>query len=388
MTALAAIIGSTELPLAAEIDVESLVWAAQLRAGGRGDTPRVTRQVWPDARTLPLPVVIEADDGPAIEAVVSAINRELAKANTLVLTSDDGLAGTFQTYPSDPLPPTAGALYRYGGTYKGTAQVRVEPFCLGATTAIAAADLVTPAMVDLSSMDGEYPARLTVAIAPNAGTMHGLWLALCPDPTWDGFVVDAVDVPGWDDEVADAGLGVNVVRFAAGAGVDAGTVDTADFPASAYLVLARVKSDAGTLTMSTDYTGDVTQTVTNYNWLPVGELAAPTRRVRGAATAPLTVNGASVTGAAYCHRLAFLPLRWGFLSYHDAGGSASTISSLRGEWEDVYLDDVVNYEHVLGGGLRTLGGGLIVVSEDAAGTTVGHTIDVDASFRPRRNWLG
>lgn len=38
--------------------------------------------------------------------------------------------------------------------------------------------------------------------------------------------------------------------------------------------------------------------------------------------------------------------------------------------------------------LGTAASVLIVVSEDAAGDTVGHTMDVAVDHRPRRNWLG
>lgn len=85
---------------------------------------------------------------------------------------------------------------------------------------------------------------------------------------------------------------------------------------------------------------------------------------------------------------AFLPLRWGWASYHDVDAPTDEINSLRVEWEDVYVDDVVEFDNVLGGGLRASGGNLIVVAEDKTGDTLGLSVDISAVYRPRRNWLG
>lgn len=389
-----ATLNAITIPLA-PFAAESLAWMTSLYASGRGDVPRMGRYVAPGERVLPLPVVKKAaagDTTATLDAWISTVNAALALPGVLVLTSSDGTSATFNTFPSDPLPPRATPMFAFGTEYLATVEIRVEPFATKAVATITSADLETPGSVDLSAMTGEYPAPLTVSVDPGASTaadMHSVYLALCEDASWTGFMVEATAVTGWDDEVADAGLGVNVVRFAAGAAVDPGTVETAAFPPSAYLVLARVLATAGgTITLDTGYTDPVTSVETHWEWLPVGEIVLPTRRVRGAATCLLTINGSAAAQACYVHRLAFLPLRWGFVSYHDAATDTADITTLRAEWEDIFVDDVVDFANILGGGLKCLGGQLIVLTEEAAGTALHHHADVSVSYKPRRNWLG
>jgi hypothetical protein len=270
-------------------------------------------------------------------------------------------------------------------------QVRVQPYAYGATQEVNKTACATPTSVDLSGMVGEYPAPLTVTVEKADGQpdMHSVWLALCADETWDGFVVEAINVAGWDDHVADAGLGVNVVRFAAAAPADVGTVDVTDFPPSSYLVLARVKVTAGgTLVIAHEYGDNVTETLNHWQWVSLGEVVLPTRKTRGAGATTLSISADATTQAAYCHRLAFLPLRWGFCRYHDEDNPAADITTLRAEWEDIFVDDVVDYACILGGGLKCLGGQLIVLTEEAAGTAVQHVADIQVTYNPRRNWLG
>ena len=288
------------------------------------------------------------------------------------------------------MPVPVNDLYRHGLTYRETMQVRVQPYAYGAEEELTETAWGTPASIDLSDMDGEYPAALTVTVDPADAQpdMHSVWLALCADETWDGFVVEAIAVDGWDDEVADVGLGVNVVRFAAADPADVGTADVTDFPSSSYLVLARVMVTAGgSLVISHEFGNDATETLDHYQWVSLGEVVLPTRKTRGAGTTTLSLTGNATTQAAYCHRLAFLPLRWGFCRYHDEDTPAADITTLRVEWEDVYVDDVVDYENILGGGLKCLGGQLIVLTEEAAGTAPQHAADVEVTYNPRRNWL-
>jgi hypothetical protein len=397
---LTATLGAIELPLSPhQVDFGSLEWLPVLRSGGRSDVPTVSRQQMPSVRTLPLDICrqpLSTDTTATVDAWVSSVNKALSIENTLVIENDDGTQAIFATYPSDPLPPPAGALYVTATTYQKTAQIRVSPFALDDEATIADADLASPGGLDLSAIVTEYPARLTVTAAPTTGVadpIHGIWMALHPDAAWTGYVMEAIAVTGWDDEVADGTLGVNVVRFAAGAGSDAGTIDVTDFTESAYLVMGRfMVTNGGTLTVAPTPLPDsgalVTTGQTHYEWLPIGELYLPTKRVRGAATSTLTLTGSAATQAAYCHRLAFLPLRWGWVSYHDTDGPTDEISALRVEWEDVYVDDVVELDNVLGGGLRATGGQLIVIAEDNDGDTVGLSVDLSAVYRPRRNWLG
>lgn len=388
---LTATLGAIELPLASVQNIPPLVWQTTFVPGGRGDVPRAGRIIAPDVRTIPLALVIDGDDTGDLDAAVSEINAELAGETTLALENDEGQMAYFLTYPSDPLPVPLDNLYRHGKAYRETMQVRVQPYAYGASDTISEADLETPGSVDLSGMTGEYPAALTVEVGPGTAMadMHSIWLALCADESWAGFVVEATDVTGWDDEVADAGLGVNVVRFAAADPADAGTVDVSDFPQSSYLVLARVMvTPGGSLVISHEYGNNLTETLDHYQWVSLGEVVLPTRKTRGAGTTTLTITADATTQAAYCHRLAFLPLRWGFCRYHDEDSSSADITTLRVEWEDIYVDDVVDYENILGGGLKCLGGQLIVLTEEAAGTAPQHSVDVDVTYGPRRNWLG
>jgi len=391
---LTATLGSIELPLASVQNIPPLVWQTTFVPGGRGDVPRAGRIIAPDVRTIPLDIIVEAEsdeDTGDLDAFISAVNLALSTQNTLVLENDEGETAAFYTYPSDPLPVPVNDLYRHGLTYRETMQVRVQPYAYGALDTISEADLETPGSVDLSGMTGEYPAALTVEVGPGTAMadMHSIWLALCADESWAGYVVEATAVTGWDDEVADAELGVNVVRFAAADPADTGTVDVSDFPGSSYLVLARVKVTAGgSLVISHEYGNDVTETLDHYQWVSLGEVVLPTRKVRGAGTTTLSLTADATTQAAYCHRLAFLPLRWGFCRYHDEDSSSADISALRVEWEDIYVDDVVDYENILGGGLKCLGGQLIVLTEEAAGTALHQHADVDVTYNPRRNWLG
>lgn len=388
---LSATLGNIELPLASVQNIPPLVWASTFVPGGRGDVPRQGRIIAPDVRTIPLDIIMEGEDTGDLDAAVSAINRELSKQNTLTLENDEGGLATFYTYPSDPLPAPITDLYRHATTYRETMQVRVGPYAYGALDTIEASDLETPGSVDLSGMLGEYPAAPAIEVTPGAGMadMHNVFLALCADPEWSGYLVEATAVSGWDDHVADATLGVNVARFAAADPADTGTVDVSGFPPSSYLVLARVKVDSGgTLVISHESGNDVTETLDHYQWVSLGEVVLPSRKTRGAGVTTLSFTADATTEAAYCQRLVFLPLRWGFCRYHDEGTPSADIASLRVEWEDIFVEDAVDYEHILGGGLKCLGGQLIVLTEEAAGTAPHHHANVDVTYNPRRNWLG
>ncbi len=385
-----ATLGAIDVPLSPEeADYASLEWVAILRPGGRGDVPLVTRQQYPGERVLPLPICRQPDDGDDaadVDAWLSSVNKALAVTNTLVIETEDGTSATFITYPSDPLPPPSGPLYTQGMTYRATAPVRVQPFALGDEATISDESVTCPGALDLSTIDTEYPARLTVTIAPATGSdpLHGVWAGLSPDASWTGYLVEAEgNVTGWSLATTDGGR--DVCYFNTGGAVS-GTVDVTDFPSGAYLLLAecRCSTDAH-LDLSTPYGDEAGTDTTHYHWLPVGEVVLPTKKTRGSGAATLTVTAEATTDTVYVSRLAFLPLRWGFVSYHDADGPTDAIASLRAEYEDVYVDDVVEYDNVLGGGLRASGGQLIVIAEDAAGTD-DYAASVSVVYRPRRNW--
>jgi hypothetical protein len=108
----------------------------------------------------------------------------------------------------------------------------------------------------------------------------------------------------------------------------------------------------------------------------------------GSATAPITISAKCTTADSWVDRLAFVPLSWGFAAYHDTADDTDDVGAVRFEWEHTYADDIVDYANVQGGGLKALGGQLILVSDAAAPAAAVHTCSVTYLYRPRRNWLG
>lgn len=399
MNVLTATLGTVGLPLAGEQQVGSLGYEAAYSDDSRADLPRATRVLMAPVRTLALQLVLgeDGDTTADVAATVSDINAALAVANTLVLDCDDGTSAEFNTFPSPPLPADWTYLLRHSATLKVPCEVRVEPYALGdtATAGPTATDL--PAAVDLSAMLGEYPTPLTVDVDSGAGAdVHSCWLGVSPDPDFTDWLVEAesADLTGWDGDTVQSnayptGGANNCVAITFGGSEDEATYDTVGFPEGSYLLLARCKCGSGaTLTMRTEWTEAVTSTRTEWHWLPVGEVAMPTRRTRGSGTAPLSIYAACTVANSYIDRLVFLPLSWGFGAYHDADTDTAAAGKVHFEWEHTYVDDVVDYANVQGGGLKALGGQLIVVAEAAAPAAALYTANLTWSYRPRRNWLG
>jgi hypothetical protein len=171
-------------------------------------------------------------------------------------------------------------------------------------------------------------------------------------------------------------------------------IDTSDYPEGPYLILARVKVlDGETGYITTDYTTDVISfTRATWHVVELGRCYLPTRNVRNAATANLTVSayGSSAAGGKeVCVDWVYaLPIGDGLFAYHPATATEDATTIGRDAATGItYIDDVADEENVTGTTLMALHGTLLIVSEAAAGTDPTHAVDVTVSYSPRYGWM-
>ncbi len=225
---------------------------------------------------------------------------------------------------------------------------------------------------------GEMPTPLTITLEANVSKeMHPVYIGWTNTDTWSGYLVETDTAGTWVGGTVAAGPST----YASGEASCQNTgetysyypIDTADFPADTYLVLARLQledeTEVGTLKLSTsggDLTDEVTFDPDDQQWelVELGQVRLPAQEVASGLTAYLRVN-MHCTADHYIAMdyVAFVPLDSGLCCFHPS--TATTLAeTLRFEWGKTYVDGVLDYSGASGHGIKALGPGTLVVVAD------------------------
>jgi hypothetical protein len=367
--------------------------------GGTGTTdPQLVRETLGSPVVMNVPIRLSASDHAGLITAVDDLDEFLRAGEcTLEVTASSASAATIWTvHHAQPLQMPFSFLADVAHEQKFMLQLLVSPFVRKAAVTLHDEAAVTaPGVLSLSAMTGIYRAPLTITAAATSADTHGLYLAV--DSTSHGtFLTDAADLT-WGSGATDtsdvdarSGTGVYVKSLTA---VTA-AIDTSGYPEGPYLILARVKvRNSKTGYISTDYTdGVVTFTRGSWHIVELGTCYLPTRNVTGTTAADLVVSvyGSSAsTGDEACIDWVYpVPLGDGMFSWHPATDTVDATTIVRDAATGrTYVDGVANEQHVTGTTLMALGGNLLVIAEEAAGTDPTQALDVTVTYEPRFAWM-
>lgn len=192
------------------------------------------------------------------------------------------------------------------------------------TTLYNAASTLTPTSVALSALLGTNPTPLDVVIDDSSGNdMHGVWAALAPtalsDAKWRVYASDLT----WttmSSGGADTAMWNNNSRYTTSASYQTAPLDTSQYPAGKYRLLARVKQAAGTGYVK-DSQNSVAAAVTRTtpHLMVIGDLDLPVADTATGTAANLTLSVKSDgTNRFDINAFVLLPLEYGYFSWHHA----------------------------------------------------------------------
>jgi hypothetical protein len=367
--------------------------------GGTGTTdPRLVRETLGSPVQMQLPIYLSGATHADLQAAVDAVDTFLRGGEcTLEITFNGASDATiWDVYHAQPVQPQLAHESQLKYWVQTTLKLTVSPFVRKAAVTLHDEAAVTaPGVLSLSAMTGIYRAPLTITAAATSADTHGLYLAV--DSTSHGtFLSDAADLT-WgagatdtSDSDARSGTGVYVASVTA---VTA-AIDTSGYPEGPYLILARVKvRNSKTGYIATDYTdGVVTFTRGSWHIVELGTCYLPTRNVTGTTAADLVVSvyGSSASaGDEACIDWVYpVPLGDGMFSWHPATATVDATTIVRDAATGrTYVDGVANEQHVTGTTLMALGGNLLVIAEEAAGTDPTQALDVTVTYEPRFAWM-
>ena len=211
----------------------------------------------------------------------------------------------------------------------------------------------TPASESLETLLGTNPTVLDVTIDDDLGTdMHSVWCALAPTAlsaakwlvyasalTWTTMSSGGADTAMWN----------NNSRYTTSASYQTATLDTSQYPAGKYRLLARVKQAAGTgYVMDSQNATAIAVTRTTPHILVISDLDLPTADTAPGTVAPLTFSVKSDgTNRFDVNAFVLLPLEYGYFSWHHATPT-TVIDQLDVGPSGVYMDHLTDLTYFNG----------------------------------------
>lgn len=367
--------------------------------GGTGaSAPRLVSESIGKPVTLSLPLLFLETTQALLQAEVEALDAYLRLGEcTLEVTFTDATDATIWTvYHAQPLQPafTRGADMTHW--VKATLSLLVSPFVTTAEDVLYSAEAVTaPDSLTLNGMTGNYRAPLSIVATKTSSDTHSLYLAVDAS-NYDNYLSDGKDLTwsGGETDTADSDARTGTAAYILSTTARTAPIDTAAYPEGPYLLLARVKAlSSVTGYITTDYT-DTVISFTRATWhiVELGTCYLPTRQVRGSATANLTVSvygSLATTGKNVCLDWIYaLPTGDGMFSWHPATDTIDATTIERdAATARTYVDDIVDEQHATGNTLMALGGALLIVAEEAAGTDPTQALNMTVSYTPRYAWM-
>lgn len=369
--------------------------------GGSGTAdPRLVREQIGTPATMIVPLVITDSSQPNLVAEVDTLNAFLRAGSGLYLEVTFQGSSTATIWPiihAQPVTPRLDTTAQLTFYVFANLVLTVSPFAEKAEVSLYTSEAVTnPDSLSLSGMVGTFKSPLTIEWNATSADTHAFYVAIDAtsfDAYRKGAAADITWGTGFEDYADADAFATNSTKFASTSYV-AGPVATGTFPEGLYLLLARVKvNGAATGYMYTSLTDEeITWTRTSWHLIELGTVWLPTRKVRNSGTANLTfyVKSSSATaGQEACVDWVYaLPLSSGAWWWHPTTETAQcdTIGRIA-ETGITYIDDVVDESYVTGANLMALGGKLLIVSQDTAGTDPTHNGAITVKYTPRYGWM-
>jgi len=367
--------------------------------GGTGTAdPRLVRESLGSPVQLSVPLRFRETSQVALQAEIDALDAYLRLGEcTLEVSFTDAAAATIWTvYHAQPVQPPFTRYMNVAHELTTQLSLLVSPFVTAAAVTLYDAEGVTaPDSLSLSAMTGNYKAPLTIDCDATADDTHSLYLAIDAS-TYDDYLSDAVDLTwsGGETDTEDVDARSGNAAYVLSTAVRTAAIDTAGYPEGPYLLLARVKALGGvTGYITTFYTEEVVSfTRATWHIVELGDCYLPTRKVRNAGAADLTVSlyGSSEEAGDYaCLDWVYaLPKGDGMFAWHPSTATIDATTIGRdAATATTYIDDVADEQHVTGNTLMAAGGTLLVVAENASGDDPMQALDVTVTYSPRFAWM-
>jgi len=224
------------------------------------------------------------------------------------------------------------------------------------TTLYSAQHVDTPASVALSALLGTNPMALDVTIDDDSGNdMHSVWCALAPTALSDAKWYVLASALTWTTMSSGTGATYwgNSNRYTVSASYQTAPLDTSQYPAGKYRLLARVCQEAGTGYVK-DSQNDVAVAITRTtpHLLVVGDLDLPVSNTAPGTASNLTISVKSDgTNDCLVNALVLLPLEYGYFAWHPntAGMEAVEIDQLDVGPSGIFMDQACDTTHFSGG---------------------------------------
>jgi hypothetical protein len=220
------------------------------------------------------------------------------------------------------------------------------------TTLYSAQHVDTPASAALSGLLGTHPTSLDVTIDDDAGTdMHSVWCALAPTALSDAKWLVMASALTWTTMSSGTGATYwgNSNRYTTSASYQTAPLDTSQYPAGKYRLLARVAQEAGTGYVK-DSQNDVAVAITRTtpHLLVIGDLDLPVSDTAPGTASNLTISVKSDgTNDCFLNALVLLPLEYGYFSWHP-DTATSEIDQLDVGPSGIFMDSVCDMSYFAG----------------------------------------
>lgn len=369
------------------------------------DLPRQGKRQVGGYWAVPFSIRIQGDTPDDLEARINALRAEIPgcdaapETNTATIGQPNrSHVGTLIVHASPRSAVPVDVLYTKGESAQVSFTLTCDPYVYSAAeTMHSAAGIDCPAIVPLTTQTGQFATPLDLLL--DAGALE---LSAC----YVGHTKDETAVIG---DFVKPLVAASWLKVGGGAATGAAAADAAGYPAGAGNTVWETKDATGDVTPV-----DVTDHIGEYavfanvkyrvgaagasvkqqfgDWVPIttaalkllylGTVSLPTQVVRGAATSTLAVSvKGNATNYAAINHVTLVPVSDSIIGWKVTSGHAHKVL-----WEDgtLYADDVAKLNAAFGGSasLRTLGGQLLVLAEQASSAPTSH-LHVTASATPR-----
>jgi hypothetical protein len=211
----------------------------------------------------------------------------------------------------------------------------------------------TPSSVALSTLLGTHPTSLDVTVDDDSGNdMHSVWCALTPTALSDTKWLVMASALTWTTMSSGTGATYwgNSNRYTTSSSYQTAPLDTSQYPAGKYRLLARVCQEAGTgYIKDSQNDAAVAITRTTPHLLVLGDLDLPVYDTAPGIAANLILSVKS-DGTNDCLVNAFvvLPLDYGYAAWHPASATTE-IDQLDVGPSGIFMDGVTDSTYMQGG---------------------------------------
>lgn len=316
-------------------------------------TYQLMRWDWSAGGAVSVEVVVTATTSDLLAAAVEALAAQLTVGNSYVHFQPGA------TYPTIFMVTGASELKAgdltwpaFWQSYSFTLQLTGRP--AGALSTLYNAQHVdSPASLSLATMLGTNPPALDVTVDDDAGTdMHSVWCAIAPTAVSDAKWLILASALTWTTMSSGTGATYwsNSNRYTTSSSYQTAPLDTSQYPAGKYRLLARVAQSAGTGYVKDSQNDEaVAITKTTPHLMVIGDLDLPVADSVFGTASNLTLSAKSDgTNTLTVNAFVLLPLDYGYASYHHSTDTTE-IDQFDVGPSGIYVDSVTDFTYVQGG---------------------------------------